>query len=162
MASKRRRAARRRKPLFQSEKYSIRALHEDREYGLYWYAWIWKILRPVLIFICSALMVIGMVSVGYDRVYDHFLAPVAADTSEYVAFKIEKGESVSKIADRLDKIIIFLFSAQSRPDFFGDRISIFCLNRRTSNHIARQLKDINLHSQAINQLTGHSFIKASA
>ena len=40
---------------------------------------------------------------GYQRVYDRFLAPVAADTSEYVPFKIEKGESVSKIADRLEK-----------------------------------------------------------
>ncbi len=104
MAQKRkRRAASRRAPVIKSEKYSIKALHEDREYGLYWYAWIWKILRPVLIFICSALMVIGMVSVGYNRVYDHYLAPVAADTSETVSFKIEKGESVSVIAKRLEE-----------------------------------------------------------
>ena len=61
MANKRKkRGARQRKPLFQSEKYSIRALHEDREYGMYWYAWLWKIVRPLLIFLCSALMVIGM------------------------------------------------------------------------------------------------------
>ena len=55
MANKRKRRVRR-KPVFQSEKYSIRALHEDREYGLYWYAWLWKLLRPLLIFLCSVLI----------------------------------------------------------------------------------------------------------
>ncbi len=99
---KRRRGPTRRTPMFKSEKYSIRALHEDREYGLYWYAWLWKILRPVLIFVCSALMVIGMVSIGYNRVYDHFLAPVSAETSETVDFQIQSGESVSEIASRLE------------------------------------------------------------
>ena len=98
----RRRGSARRTPVIKSEKYSIRALHEDREYGLYWYAWLWKILRPVLIFVCSALMVIGMVSIGYNRVYDHFLAPVSAETSETVDFQIQSGESVSEIASRLE------------------------------------------------------------
>ena len=100
---KRRRGAARRTPIFKSEKYSIRALHEDREYGLYWYAWLWKILRPVLIFICSALMVIGMVSIGYNRVYDHYLAPVSGETSETVDFQIQNGESVSEIGKRLEE-----------------------------------------------------------
>ena len=88
MANKRKRRAARRKPIFQSEKYSIRALHEDREYGLYWYAWLWKLVRPLLIFLCSALMVIGMVSVGYDRIYGAFFAPVAADNAEVVTWPI--------------------------------------------------------------------------
>ena len=57
MANKRKKCgAQQRKPLFQSEKYSIQALHEDREYGMYWYAWLWKIVRPALIFLCSALI----------------------------------------------------------------------------------------------------------
>ena len=106
MAQKRKKraraAAQSRRPAFKTEKYSIRALHEDREYGLYWYAWLWKILRPVLIFICAALIVIGMVSVGYDRVYSHYFAPVDADSSETVNFKIESGESATKIAQRLE------------------------------------------------------------
>ena len=102
MANKRKkRGARQRKPLFQSEKYSIRALHEDREYGLYWYAWLWKLVRPVLIFLCSALMVIGMVSVGYDRVYNAFFAPVSADNAEVVTFQIDDGETVTQIGERL-------------------------------------------------------------
>ncbi len=101
MAQKRKRRAPRRKPIFQSEKYSIRALHEDREYGLYWYAWLWKLLRPALIFLCSALMVIGVVSIGYDRVYGAFFAPVQAESVEVVTFQIDKGETVSQIGQRL-------------------------------------------------------------
>lgn len=106
MAQKRKKrgqaAAQSRRPAFKSEKYSIRALHEDREYGLYWYAWLWKLLRPVLIFLCSALMVIGMVSIGYDRVYNAYLAPVDAASTESVSFKIESGESATKIGKRLE------------------------------------------------------------
>ncbi|MDO4865596.1 MAG: endolytic transglycosylase MltG [Clostridia bacterium] len=104
MAQKRkRRASNRRKPRIQSEKYSIRALHEDREYGMYWYAWLWKLLRPVLIFLCSVLVVVGMVSVGYNRIYGAFFAPVAADSASTVAFQIENGETVSRIGARLEE-----------------------------------------------------------
>jgi UPF0755 protein len=68
---------------------------------MYWYAWLWKIVRPLLIFLCSALMVIGMVSVGYDRVYNAFFAPVERDNSEVVTFQIDSGETVTQIGERL-------------------------------------------------------------
>ena len=97
MVKKRKRRAPRRRPVIQSEKYSIKALHEDREYGLYWYAWLWKLVRPLLIFICSVLMVIGMVSIGYDRVYGAFFAPVARNNAEVVDFQIDSGETVTEI-----------------------------------------------------------------
>ena len=92
---------RRRKPAFQSERYSIKALHEDREYGLYWYAWLWKLVRPLLIFLCSVLIVIGIVSVGYEKVYDAFLAPMS-ESGEVVTFEVEKGDSVSTIGRKLE------------------------------------------------------------
>ena len=102
MANKRKkRGAQQRKPLFQSEKYSIQALHEDREYGMYWYAWLWKIVRPALIFLCSALMVVGMVSVGYKRIYNTFFAPVETGNAEVVNFQINSGETVTQIGERL-------------------------------------------------------------
>ena len=104
MARKNRRgraSAPKRKPAYQSEKYSIRALHEDREYGVYWYAWLWRILRPVLIFLCSVLLVIGMVSVGYEKVYDAFLAPMS-DSGEVVTFEVENGDSVTVIGKKLE------------------------------------------------------------
>lgn len=93
----------RKKPVFQSERYNVRMLHEDREYGLYWYAWVWKIVRPVLIFLCSVLIVIGMVSTGYNTLYDMFLAPVDDGNAEVVEFTIQSGDSVSKIGNNLVK-----------------------------------------------------------
>ena len=104
MAQKKRRARKprnRRTPLFQSEKYSVQSLHEDREYGLFWYAWLWKILRPVLVFLCSVLIVVGMVSVGYNKIYDEFLAPMDASSADVVSFEIESGDSVSTIGQNL-------------------------------------------------------------
>ncbi len=104
MAKKRkRRGARQRRPLFQSEKYSIQALHEDREYGMYWYAWLWKIVRPLLIFLCAVLMVTGVVKVGYDRIYNAFFAPVERDNAEVVNFQIDSGETVTQIGERLQQ-----------------------------------------------------------
>ena len=104
MAQRRKRggnAARKYKPAFKSERYNIRALHEDREYGVYWYAWLWKLLRPVLIFLCSLLLVVGMVSIVYDQVYNAFLAPMS-ESGEVVSFVIENGDSVSSIGRKLE------------------------------------------------------------
>ena len=105
MADRKRRARRRgaSRQAVQTERYNIKTLHEDREYGLYWYAWIWKILRPVLIFLCSLLIVIGMVSVVYNKVYDNFLGPVDDNNTEKVKFEIESGQSVTSIGASLEK-----------------------------------------------------------
>ena len=105
MADRKRRARRRARPrqAVQTERYNIKTLHEDREYGLYWYAWVWKILRPVLIFLCSLLIVIGMVNYGYNKVYDNYLGPVDAENTARVKFEIESGQSVTAIGANLEK-----------------------------------------------------------
>ena len=104
MARKKRRLRGRnaqRREAYTMEKYDTRALHEEREYGLFWYAWLWKILRPVLIFMCSVLIVIGMVTVAWNKVYDTFLAPMDTMSAELVTFEVESGSTVSGIADQL-------------------------------------------------------------
>lgn len=105
MAQKRKKSgsSRRRLPVFEAERYSIESLHEDREYGLYWYSWLWKIIRPVIIFICSLLLVVGIVTFGYHRVYDSFFAPVTEGSAEVVSFEITNGESVSAVGRRLEE-----------------------------------------------------------
>ena len=105
MAQKRKRAGtpeKKRRPTFHSERYSIRSLHEDRAYGLYWYAWLWKVIRPVLIFLCSVLVVIGMVSMGYQRIYDAFLAPMS-DSPDTIVFTIDNGDSVTTVGRKLEE-----------------------------------------------------------
>lgn len=54
-----------------------------------------------MVFLCSVLIVIGLVSMGYDKVYDTFLAPMNTMSSEVVDFEVESGDSVSNIATKL-------------------------------------------------------------
>lgn len=105
MADRKRRARRRgsSRQVVQTERYNIKTLHEDREYGLYWYAWLWKILRPVLIFLCSLLIVIGIVNYGYEKIYDNYLGPVDSENTASVRFEIESGQSVTSIGASLEK-----------------------------------------------------------
>ncbi len=84
-----------------TERYNVKTLHEDREYGLYWYAWLWKILRPIMIFLCSLLIVIGIVKTGYDLGYDRFFGPVNPEDLRSVTFEVESGQSASKIGSNL-------------------------------------------------------------
>ena len=100
MARRRKRATKRREA-FTTEQYSIQSLHEEREYGLFWYAWLWKLVRPVMIFMCAVLVVVGMVTVACNKLYDTFLAPVNTMSAEVVSFEIESGSSVSAIAKKL-------------------------------------------------------------
>ncbi len=93
---------RRRRHAVRTENYNIQTLHEDREYGLYWYAWLWKILRPVMIFLCSALIVIGLVKYGYDWVYGNFLGPVDETVQDKQEFIIDEGQSVTAIGNDLE------------------------------------------------------------
>ena len=86
-----------------TENYSIKTLHEDREYGLFWYAWLWKLVRPVLVFLCSVLIVIGLVSYGYDWIYENFLGPVNVDVKDTREFVIESGQSVTAIGSALER-----------------------------------------------------------
>ncbi|MBQ8088523.1 MAG: endolytic transglycosylase MltG [Clostridia bacterium] len=99
----RRRRANRKKQAYTAENYNIRSLHEDREYGLFWYAWLWKVLRPVLVFLCSALIVIGMVTIGYNRVYNAYLAPANPLSAQTVSFDIASGATISQIGESLEK-----------------------------------------------------------
>lgn len=99
--NKRRRKKKTERKAYITQRYNTQTLHEEREYGLFWYSWLWKLLRPVLIFLCSALIVIGIVTKGYDVVYANFLAPVNSLDANLVDFTIESGSTVSGIASQL-------------------------------------------------------------
>jgi len=104
MAQSKRRVRRgKQREAFTMEQYSTRALHEEREYGLYWYAWLWKVLRPIMVFLCSVLIVIGMVTIGWNAIYDNFLAPMDDMTAQVVEFEVKSGESVSSVGRNLEE-----------------------------------------------------------
>ncbi len=89
------RPQRQRRPFSRPMRYDARTVREEREYGVYWYSWLWQILRPVLVFLCAVLIVIGLVTTGWNKVYETFLMPVDPDNTETVRFTIESGDSIS-------------------------------------------------------------------
>ncbi|MDO4739192.1 MAG: endolytic transglycosylase MltG [Eubacteriales bacterium] len=95
---KKRRPADRR---LQEKRYTEKTLREDREYGLYWYAWLWKVIRPVMVLLCSLIIVCGLVSMGWNKVYGEFLSPVDETAQQTSEFVIESGSSVSTIGSHL-------------------------------------------------------------
>ena len=83
------------------ERYTEKTLHEDREYGFFWYEWLWRILRPVMIFLCALVLIAGIVTSLWNRVYANLLMPMDPDNHEPVTFTIASGESISTISDHL-------------------------------------------------------------
>lgn len=102
MARKRRKNVRKNN-LYTPQRYDERTLHEEREYGVYWYSWLWRICRPVLIFLCSLLIVIGIVTMGWNKVYEKFLMPMDVNNTQPVRFTIESGTSISDIGAQLEE-----------------------------------------------------------
>ena len=83
------------------QRYTEKMLYEEREYGLYWYSGLWKILRPALVLLCAIIIVAGVVSTGWRKVYGDFLSPVdPADTGKR-QFVIESGSSVTTVGKNL-------------------------------------------------------------
>lgn len=81
--------------------YNQKTLHKEREYGFYWYSWLWKIIRPLLIFAISAIITLGLFVNGWYAIYDHFLKPMNPDDKATVPFVINRGDYVNKIANNL-------------------------------------------------------------
>lgn len=88
---------------YSAKRYTEKTLKEDREYGFYWYAWLWHILRPVLIFACAAIVVIGIVSSCWTMLYEQFLMPPEPNNPNTYAFEIEQGSSLSRISRELEE-----------------------------------------------------------
>lgn len=81
--------------------YNQRTLHRDREYGFFWYSWLWHLLRPVLVFLCSLIVVLGIVASGWQFAYSQFFMPVSPQDTVVREFTIEKGSSITTIGTNL-------------------------------------------------------------
>ena len=85
------------------KRYTYRSLRDEREYGLYWYSGLWHILRPVLVGITVLVLIVGICTLVWDKVYNAFLAPVnTADSGEYT-FEISDGQSLNRVAANLEE-----------------------------------------------------------
>lgn len=83
--------------------YTPESLHAEREYGFYWYAWLWSMLRPVLVFACALILLMGAVSMATGYVKKKWVAPVDPKDSAPVAFVVNNGDSLTRVSKNLEK-----------------------------------------------------------
>ncbi len=82
--------------------YTYQSMRDEREIGLYWYSGIWMILRPVLVCLASLVVVIGLCMGLYQSVYANYLAPVDTENQTEVAFSVQSGQSLTRVAKNLE------------------------------------------------------------
>ena len=80
-----------------------RELLESRRYGFFWYDWIWRILRPILVFTCSFVIICGLVYTGWQKVDDMFFSPMDSADGQTVAFSVKSGSSLSAVSRNLEE-----------------------------------------------------------
>ena len=84
------------------EDVTYRSIHREREYGGYWYSGLWKILRPLLVGLTVAVVVIGLVMTVWNRLYDGYAGPVDPKDDTEIYFAIESGQSLTRVANNLE------------------------------------------------------------
>lgn len=126
--------------------YTYRSLRDEREYGGYWYAGLWNILRPILIGACALTVVVGLLAAGWNHVYADYLAPSDASDPSAVPFAVESGQSLTRVATNLESAGLIrsktIFKYYCDFAGMGQKIQAgnYTLNRTMSmNEIADQL-----------------------
>ena len=116
-------------------RYDVGEIHDEREYGFFWYAWAWSGIRKVLIALCAVLAAAGIVSVAAEKIYGKLFAATEPGNSEPVEFTIESGSSVSRVAGDLEKAgllrkdFVFKYLVQFRGLTNSIRYGSYVLNR---------------------------------
>ncbi|MBQ6256722.1 MAG: endolytic transglycosylase MltG, partial [Clostridia bacterium] len=72
-------------------------------YGLFWYSWLWQILRPLMLALCVCLVVAGVIMSAWNWVDRHFFAPVDAQDTDEVTFVVSSGNSLTRVANNLEE-----------------------------------------------------------
>ncbi len=86
----------------QEKEYTQESLRREREYGLFWYSWLWTALRPVMVGLCVLLVVAGVAMGIWNWVDRRFFAPVdSADPTE-ITFVVSSGNSLTRVANNLE------------------------------------------------------------
>lgn len=78
-------------------------MRDEREYGPYWYSALWRIIRPILVFAGAMIVVIGVLYGVWNKVYDKFLAPADTESQMEIAFQVESGQSLTRVANNLEE-----------------------------------------------------------
>ena len=82
--------------------YTQEQLHKEREYGLFWYSWLWNLLRPVMLALCVMVVVAGVAMAAWNWVDRRFFSPVDAADDSAVTFVVPSGSSLTRVANSLE------------------------------------------------------------
>ena len=81
---------------------TYQSVRDERQYGPYWYSLLWRIIRPVLVLAGSLLVVAGIISSIWNAVYEEYLAPADEANHQEIAFNVESGQSLTRVANNLE------------------------------------------------------------
>ena len=81
---------------------TYQSIRDERQYGPYWYSVLWRVLRPLLVLAGSLLVVVGIISAVWNAVCDAYLAPPDGENHTQVAFQVESGQSLTRVANNLE------------------------------------------------------------
>lgn len=84
------------------EDVTYRSIHREREYGGYWYSGLWRVLRPVLVGLTVAVIVLGLGMSLAGKLYSDYAGPMDAQDNREIPFAIESGQSLTRVAGALE------------------------------------------------------------
>lgn len=124
---------------FKPRRYTRETVMRDREYGMFWYAWLWHVLRPVIIFACALLIVVGLISTVWNKIYTGYIS--APDENDYMTpgFTISSGESITAIGNHLKEQGYI-----KSPSVFKYYIQFYGLTNKIQSGMYYLSRDMNL------------------
>ena len=81
---------------------TYRSIYRERQYGGYWYSGIWQVLRPVLVGLTVAVIVLGLLTSLWNKLYEEYAGPMDPADGEEIPFSIESGQSLTRVANNLE------------------------------------------------------------
>lgn len=85
----------------QRKRYDYQMLQEERQYGFFWYDWLWKLVRPILVVLAAGVLVAGILLTGWQALGERFFFPVDENDQTPVTFVVESGSSLSRVTANL-------------------------------------------------------------
>lgn len=84
------------------QRYDHQTLHEERQYGFFWYDWLWRAARPVIICLASLVLIGGIALTGWNYLGERFFLPVDSEDQTPVTFVVESGSSLTSVTNKLE------------------------------------------------------------
>ena len=111
------------KRIYSARRDSQKSLMREREYGFYWYSWLWNILHPVYVFLCALVIVLGVIFALVTLTTEFKFAPVLS----VLGFGLAFGLYVNNRIIMFEEMINHITGMTERDNVFAVVILIFVL-----------------------------------